>query len=200
MKYTISFQGWDTEVLVDKVSEKMFNHFKENGLNVTDHMCGDMEDELSDEITDGVCCDSKFECDRLYHDFGPNFNGGVTIHVINTETDQEVYSSDLNEYRGGTECEQEVFWENFGHRYVLVGQIYSKGYSAEYVLDLQNDEEFDYTKLTLLYNDIDEHFQIVTGVRYNDVDLECTGELDTKGKGEKWFIIDIETGEQTVED
>ena len=197
MKYLISFQGWESEILANEATEKMFNHFKDNGLDVTDHMCASMEDELSDDITDGINSDTKFECDHLYHDCGPLFSGSVSMHVINTQTDKEIYQCDLDEYDSSAECEKEVYWEDFKTRYVLVGQIHSKGYAAEYSLELKDDEEFDYKNLTLLYTEIDEDFQIITGVRYNDVDLEFTGELDTRGKSEQWFIIDTETGEQT---
>ena len=201
MKYKISFQGWDVEVLMSKSTEKMYRHFKDNGLNVTDHMCGDMEDTLSEDITDGTCEDSKFECDDLYHDFGSLMDGSVTLHVNNSDKDEEVYYCDLNDWTGGFECEQEVYLNDFENaRYVMVGQIYSKGYSAEYLLELPDDEVFDPSKLTLLYHDIDEMYEIVTGVQYNNVDLECTGEMETRGKNERWYIQDTETRETTAEE
>lgn len=201
MKYVISFQGWDVEVLMDEVPEKMYRHFKNNGLNVTDHMCGNMEDELSVEITDGICEDSKFECDNLYHNCGPLMDGTATLHVNNSDKDEQVYECDLDQWTGNTECEQEVYLIDFeSARHVMVGQIYSKGYAAEYILELPDDEAFDPDKLTLLYHDIDEMYEIVTGVRYNNVDLECTGEMDTRGKYERWYIQDTETSETTVEE
>jgi hypothetical protein len=215
MKYVISFQGWDVEVLIDEVSEQMYRHFKDNNLDVTDHMCGSMEDELSEEITDGACFDTKFECDRLYHNCGPIMDESVTMYVNkmhpNRETDpsslevgEEVFKCDLNEIYNtvdvDADCEQEVYLIDFEPRYVMVGQIYSKGYSAEYILELPNDEVFDPSKLVLLYHDIDEMYEIITGVRYNDIDLECTGELSTVGKNERWYIQDTETRETTVEE
>ena len=199
MKYIISFQGWDTEVLMHEVPEKMYNHFKENDLDVSLHMCGTMEDELSDDITDGIHCDSKFECDRLYHNCGPNMDGSVTMHVSKADTDEEVYSCALDEWSGDADCEQDVYLVDFEARYVMVGQIFSKGYAAQYILELEGDELFDTSKLTLMYEDIDEMYQIVTGVRYNNVDLECTGEMDTRGKDERWYIEDTETKERTTE-
>lgn len=199
MKYIISFQGWDTEVLMHEVPEKMYNHFKENDLDVSLHMCGTMEDDLSDDITDGINCDSKFECDRLYHNCGPNMDGSVTMHVAKSDTDEEVYSCSLDEWSGDADCEQDVYLVDFEARYVMVGQIFSKGYAAQYILELTGDELFDVSKLTLLYEDIDEMYQIVTGVRYNNVDLECTGEMDTRGRDERWYIEDTETKERTTE-
>ena len=152
MKYIINFQGWCVEVLLEECSQKMYNHFKDNGLNVTDHMCGDMEDELSFDITDGICFDTKFECDSLYHDFGPLYDGSVTMHVNRSHDDVEVYSSDLNSYNGGAECEQEVSFLDIDSKFILMGKIYNKGYVSEYVLELNDDEPFDHKKLTLLYH------------------------------------------------
>lgn len=199
MKYRISFQGWEAEVMMSEVSEKFYNHFKDNGLDVSLHMCGTMEDELSEDITDGICYDTKFECDTLYHDFGAQMDASVTMHVANFDTDEEVYSCTLDDWHGGFDCEQDVCLLDFEARYVMVGQIFGKGYVSEYVLELKDDEEFDSSKLTLLYHDIDEMYQIVTGVQYNDIDLECTGERDTRGKDERWYIEDTETREQTVQ-
>jgi hypothetical protein len=198
MKYKISFQGWDAEFLISEVPEKMYRHFKDNGLDVTLHMCGTMEDELPDDICDGINYDTKFECDRLYHNCGPQFDGSCSIHVNNSDTDQEVYCCDLDEWEGDSECEQDVLLKNFGPRHIMVGGIYSKGYAAEYNLELKDDEQFDSKKLTLLYDDIDEDIQIITGVRYNNFDLACTGELSTMSKDERWFIEDTETSERTV--
>jgi len=200
MKYKISFQGWDAEFLISEVPEKFYKHFKDNGLDVSLHMCGNMEDELSDEIADGINYDTKFECDRLYHNCGPQI-GACDMYVNNSDTDQEVYHSELDEWGGeiNMECEQELCLLDFEPRYVMVGQIFSKGYAAEYIGELRDDEEFDYKKLTLLYHDIDEMYQIVTGVRYNNVDLECTGEMETKGRDERWYIQDNETRETTVQ-
>jgi hypothetical protein len=199
MKYHINFQGWETEILIDEVPEKLYKHFKDNNLDVSLHMCGTMEDELSDEITDGINCDTKFECDKLYHNCGPNMDGSVTMHVVKVDTDEEVYSVGLDDWNGDFDCEKDVCLLDFEPRYIMIGQIFSKGYAAEYVLELKDDEEFDSSQLTLLYHDIDETHQIVTGVKYNDVDLECTGELDTRGRDERWFIEDTETRERTTD-
>ena len=212
MKYIISFQGWDTEVLMSEVPEKFYRHFKDNNLDVGLHMCGTMEDELSEEITDGINFDTKFECDNLYHNCGPNMDESVTMYVnkmhpnratdpYSTEVGEEVFSCGLDQIFNtvdvDTECEQDVYLIDFDTRYVMVGQIYSKGYSSEYILELPDDEAFDPSKLVLLYHDIDEMYEIITGVRYNNVDLQCTGELSTVGKDERWYIQDTETRETT---
>jgi hypothetical protein len=214
MKYIISFRGWDTEVIMGEVPEKFYRHFKDNDLDVSLHMCGTMEDELSEEITDGINFDTKFDCDNLYHNCGPNMDDNTTMYInkmhpdretnpLSTEDGEEIYSCNLGEIFNtadcDAECEQDVYLIDFDVRYVMVGEIFSKGYSAEYILELPDDEAFDPSKLKLLYHDIDEMYEIVTGVKYNEVDLECTGELSTVGKDERWYIQDTETRETTTD-
>lgn len=204
MKYVISFQGYEVEVIIAKVTEKMFNHFKDNHLNVTDHMCGNMEDELSEEISGGICFDTKFDMDHLYHKCGPIMDESVKMIIINLETEEIVFSCTLDEIHNTVECdakcEQGVYLTDFDARCILVGELYSKGYIGEYVLELKDSESFDPSKLTLLYNDIDENYSIITGVEYNNVDLECTGDLSSIGKVETWYIQDNLTLQKTIEE
>lgn len=199
MNYRIEFHGWGVELIVGSCTEKMYNHFKENDIDVTDHMCGNMEDELSKDIHDGLTEDTKYDNDDLYHNFGPYLNSNTTMRVFN-ENEEEVYSCSM-EYKDGdkwdTECEQEIIVNDFDPEYVIVGQENSKGYQAEYILELKDGEEFDQSKLMILFEDFDESFDIITGLRYNDVDLQCTGDLSTTGKDANWYIQNNETGEQT---
>lgn len=201
MNYRIEFHGWGVELIVGSCTEKMYNHFKENNIDVTDHMCGNMEDELSKDIHEGLTQDTKYDNDDLYHNFGPYLNSNTTMRVFN-ENEEEVYSCSM-EYKDGdkwdTECEQEIIINDFDTEYVMVGQENSKGYQAEYILELKDGEEFDQSKLMILFEDFDESFDIITGLRYNDVDLQCTGDVSTTGKDANWYIQHTETGERTVE-
>lgn len=203
MKHLISFQGYEVEVMINKVTEKMFNHFKDNDLNVTDHMCGNMEDELSEEISDGICYDTKFDMEHLYHKCGPIMDESVKMIVNKSDSEEIIFSCTLDEIHSTVECdakcEQGIYLTDFDARYILVGELYSKGYAGEYVLELEDDHVFDPAKLTLLYNDIDENYSIITGVQYNNIDLECTGDLSTIGKNERWYIQDNVTLEKTIE-
>ena len=200
MMYRIEFHGYGEEIIVGSCTEKMFKHFYDNGIDVTDHMCGNMEDELPEEIHEGMTEDSKYDIDDLYHNFGSYLNSQTTMKIFN-ENEEEVYSTDM-EYKSGdkweTECEQEIVFQDFDPRYIMVGQEFSKGFQGEYIFELKDGEEFDQSKLTILFEDVDECIEIITGVRYNNVDLECTGELSTTGKDSVWYIQDTETGHQTT--
>jgi hypothetical protein len=199
MIYKIQFHGWGVELICGTCSEIMYKHFKENQIDVSDYMSGEMEDELSEDIHQGLTMETKYENDSLYHNFGPLFNSNTTIFIKN-EKDEPIYSSSL-EYKNGDkwydDCEQEFIVNDCEEKYVIVGQEYTKGFQAEYLLHLKDDEEFDQSKLCILYEDFDEDVQIVTGLRYNNVDLECTGESSTTGKSATWFIRDTENNEET---
>lgn len=200
MMYRIEFHGYGEEIIVGSCTEKMFKHFHDNGIDVTDHMCGNMEDELSEEIHEGITEDSKYDIDDLYHNFGSYLSSQTTMKIFN-ENEEEVYSTDM-EYKSGdkweTECEQEIVFKDFDPRYIIVGQEFSKGFQGEYIFELKDGEQFDQSKLTILFEDVDECIEIITGVRYNNVDLECTGELSTTGRDSVWYIQDTETGHQTT--
>jgi len=200
MMYRIEFHGYGEEIIVGSCTEKMFKHFYDNGINATDHMCGNMDDELSEEIHEGLTEDTKYDNDRFYHNFGSYLNDQTTMKIFN-ENEEEVYSTEMD-YKTGdkwdTECEQEIVFRDFDSRYIMVGQEFSKGFQGEYIFELKDGEEFDESKLTILFEDVDECIEIITGVRYNNVDLECTGELSTTGKDAVWYIQDNETGHQTT--
>jgi hypothetical protein len=198
--YRIEFHGHGEEIIVGSCTEKMFKHFYDNGIDATDHMCGNMEDELPEEIHEGLTEDTKYDNDRFYHNFGSYFNDQTIMKIFN-ENEEEVFSTEM-EYniksKWHTECEQEIVFRDFDSRYIMVGQEFSKGFQAEYIFELKDGEEFDPYNLTILFEDVDECIEIITGVRYNNVDLECTGELSTTGKGAVWYIQDNETGHQTT--
>lgn len=199
MKYKIEFHGWGVELIAGECTEKMFKHFKENRIDVSDYMCGNMKDDLSEDIHEGLTPKTKYENDKFYHNFGPYMNSNTTMYVKN-EKDEDIYCSSM-EYKSGdkwlTECEQEFIVNDCDPRYVMIGQEYCKGFQAEYVLELKEEETFDSSKLTILYENFDETIDIITGVRYNEVDLECTGEFSTTGKDAAWFIHDTETDDET---
>jgi hypothetical protein len=198
--YRIEFHGYGEEIIVGSCTEKMFKHFYDNGINATDHMCGNMDDELSEEIHEGLTEDTKYDNDRFYHNFGSYLNDQTTMKIFN-ENEEEVFSTEMD-YKTGdkwdTECEQEIVFSDFDSPYIIVGQEFSKGFQGEYIFELKDGEEFDQSKLTILFEDVDECIEIITGVRYNNVDLECTGEVSTRGKDAVWYIQDTETGHQTT--
>jgi hypothetical protein len=199
MMYRIEFHGYGEEIIVGSCTEKMYKHFKENGIEVTDHMCGNMEDELPEEIHEGLTEETKYDNDEFYHNSAPYFNSDVIMKVFD-ENEVEVFSSSM-EYKTddpwNSECIEETVFSDFDSPYIMIGLEMCKGFLGEYILELKEGENFDPSKLTILFEDVDEMIEIITGLKYNDVDLECTGELSTVGKSGCWFIRDTETNEET---
>jgi len=63
---------------------------------------------------------------------------------------------------------------------------YEKG-SYQGTFELPDDEEFDPAKLVIEVRHIaEESFNIVTGARYGDIDIDMSGDSD--GKGIDWFV------------
>ena len=200
MKYKIRFNGVGSELIVGSCTGKMYRHFRNNGFDVTEHMCGNMKNKIADDITGGACMDTKFECDDLYHHYGPHTDESVTMSVVKegkkSETVLTCTIDSFINYDLAMNCEQEVLFSDLEPQYVIIGQIYSEGFLAEYFLELK-DGEFDPKKLKIMYHDIDEEFQIITGVQYNETTLMETGKLETGGTRESWYIFNTKTREHT---
>jgi hypothetical protein len=169
MMYRIEFHGYGEEIIVGSCTEKMYKHFKENGIDVTDHMCGNMEDELPEEIHEGLTEETKYENDEFYHNSAPYFNSDVIMKVFD-ENEVEVYSSSM-EYKTGdpwnSECIGETVFSDFDSRYLMVGLEMCKGFLGEYILELKEGEKFDPSKLTILFEDVDEMIEIITNGKNN---------------------------------
>ena len=198
MKYKISFEGWGAEIIIGSCSENMFRHFKDNNLDVSDHLFGNMEDELSEEIHEGITEETKYENDKFYHNSGPYLNDTVTI-IVTDENEKDVYESKINNFDKSDfsiECDKEVDLIDFDADYILMGREESKGFQAEYILEI--DDEFDPELLIIIHDCIDEDIDIITRVEYDGIPLESTGELSTTGKGGEWFILDNINNERTT--
>jgi len=198
MKYKITFEGWGAEVIIGSCSEKMFRHFKDNGLDVSDHLFGNMEDELSADIHGGITPETKYENDKFYHNSGPYLNDTVTMFVTD-ENEKDVYEAKIDNFDTSAfsiDCDKEVDLIDFDADYILMGREDSKGFQAEYILEL--DDDFDPELLMVIYETIDEDVDIITGVEYDGLPLKSSGELCTTGKGGSWFILDNINNERTA--
>lgn len=198
MKYKITFEGWGAEVIIGSCSENMFRHFKDNNLDVSDYLFGNMEDELSEEIHEGITEETKYENDKFYHNSGPYLNDTVTMFVTD-ENEKDVYEAKIDNFATSDftiDCDKEIDLIDFDADYILMGREDSKGFQAEYILEI--DDEFDPELLMIIYDCVDEDVDIITGVEYDEIRLESTGELCTTGKGGTWFILDNINNERTT--
>ena len=151
MKYKITFEGWGAEVIIGSCSENMFRHFKDNGLDVSDYLFGNMEDELSEEIHGGITQETKYENDKFYHNSGAYLNDTVTMFVTD-ENENDVHESKMDNFvetAFSIDCEKEIDLIDFDADYIIMGREDSKGFQAEYVLEL--DDEFDPELLMVVY-------------------------------------------------
>jgi hypothetical protein len=196
MKYKISILGWGEELLVGSVPEEGFNHFKNNDLDFADYMNHQMEDDLPVNLREHFTNDLSERYDHMddiVHAYGAYFDD--TSHItVTDENGLEVYSEAVMNFDGkhSEELVDDIDIICNDHRYISIGRIYSKGLHDEFELELAYPEEFDPSKLCVLYNCYDEDIDLICGVKYGDVILESNGELGTTGKGEDWFLRDNE--------
>ena len=198
MKYKITFEGWGAEVIVGSCSENMFRHFKDNNLDVSDYLFGNMQDKLSEEIHEGITEETKYDNDKFYHNSGPYLNDTVTMFVTD-ENEKDVYEAKIDNFATSDftiDCDKEVDLIDFDADYILMGREDSKGFQAEYTLEI--DDEFDPELLMLIYDCVDEDVDIITGVEYDGFPLKSSGGLCTTGKGGSWFILDNINNERTT--
>lgn len=194
MKYKINLTGWGQEYIATNVTEEFFNHFKDNDISFNDYMSGSMEDELPEHLWEVYAEDRRYDLDKIAHASGANYDDSTFINVLNEDGDT-IYSSIVVDYaeeaKHYADIVDDIDIVNCGHRYVVLGSEYSKGFHDEFELELEG-EEFDPSKITILYKAYDEDVEIISGIRYGDVELDSNGELDTRGKGADWFVRDNE--------
>lgn len=194
MKYKINLTGWGQEFISTNVTEEFFNHFKNNGIDFSDYMSGTMEDELPEHLVDVYAEDRRYDLDSIAHASGANYDDSAFINVLN-ENGDTIYSSRVVDYDPEALHTADIVDDldivNCGHRYVVLGSEYSKGFHDEFELELEG-EEFDPAKITILYKAYDEDVEIISGIKYGEVELDSNGELDTRGKGADWYLRDNE--------
>jgi hypothetical protein len=196
MKYKISLLGYGEELLVGSVSEEGFNHFKNNDISFSDYMSDNMEDDLPLNLREHFTNDISERYDHMndiVHAYGAYYDD--TSHI--TVTDENgfvVYDFKVVDIATlhTEDLVEEIDFVCEEPRYISIGRIYSKGLHDEFELELAYPEEFDPSKLCVLYNCYDEDIYLICGVKYGDVMLESNGELGTTGKSEDWFLRDNE--------
>lgn len=188
MKYRIEISGRGGEIVAGRVSTIFYNQFEDEGLDFEEYAYNfDYFDENEDvEIPENIRPfepGEYHECDDLAHAFGSDTEDTfitVTDEEENILLDNASFTSVL---KNGVdqELEDDVYPQDIltdGEAY-FVAQSYEKGlfYSYEVETDM-----FDLNKLAIVTCDVDG-WQLVTGVKYDGIELEDLGEGSTNGKG-----------------
>ena len=195
MKYRIEISGRGGEIVIGKVKREFYDVVEENELDIEDYSVNydffeDNEVEIDEDIRPFEPGD-WYECDNITHNCGPALDD-CYISVLD-ENDIVLYDNLTASafFELGTEYEGE---EIYPQEALEDGDVYYIGQSIEKGLFLAYEVEadsFDPAKLVLNVEDCDG-WELVTGLKYDNVDLDDLGELSTVGKGAEFQLILVE--------
>lgn len=195
VRATVSIQGYGGESYAGTVDRATYDFFKKNKYDLEEY-AGDWDGEWSDRVPEEHQMfppGSAYECDGLWHASGAELSNlnEITVHgddgkeiwshnlgfdeLIKTGvTVEELSSCEIDDLDTGTV----VFWGGQGE----------KGCFFDAELDLR--APFDPKKLTIYYENCDGWY-LITGVHYNDEELDGYGGYSTSGKWSenKWIIV-----------
>lgn len=191
MKYRIEISGRGGEVVIGKVKREFYDLFEGDDaeLDLHDYIWNYdfFEENEGVEIPEDIRpCDPGlwFDCNDIAHEYGVSVDYAfVTI----TQGDEILYDNaevnTLENSEGGLtlESESEVVPDEQledGDAYLGI-QTFEKGFFYSYEFEAVS---FDLSKLTFYVNNIDG-WELISGARYDDQELEDLGELSTEGKG-----------------
>jgi hypothetical protein len=168
MKYKIILGGRGSENYIYKLTSEQYDQVSELDLEEieTDDILPIIQKEDPFD-TDDIICGAYNDSDCLY----------ITIH---DESGQEIWNSDSNGYLN------QDYIDVYNDSDYLVVQDNIKGQFKEYELDLN---EIDPSKLTLIVNTISNQIDVVTGLKYDNVELDPVDYGDYWSKGLYFHLI-----------
>lgn len=190
--YRVSLTGYGGEIVIGSVARETYEYFRDNEIDVEEYAGGGWdweEDEDHPEIPEEhrfVEPGNYYDCDDVAHESGCEFSDHNYI-TITDENGNEVLSCRLSydelekhgievEYSDEYMCSDRSDTEN---TVGFIGQSVEKGTFFDGDLDLT--APLDLTKLKIYVSDL-EGWELISGVTYNDEDIEGMDGYDTRGK------------------
>lgn len=196
MKYRIEISGRGGEIVLGKVNREFYDLIEENGLDI-DQYAWDSEffEENDVEIDESIRPFEPgdwYECDNITHNCGPDTDFAyMTVLDENGDIIHDALPYDsLFDLGADSELSEEIYPQQSleeGEVYFL-GQSIEKGLFLVYEVEA---ESFDLAKLMFITTDCDG-WELITGIRYDGIDLDDLGELSTTGKGSEFQLILVE--------
>lgn len=210
IKARLLVQGYGGECYIGSVDREDYEVFKEKRVDL-EQFLGDWDNELFKDIPEKnrfIEPGQAYECDNLFHGSGASMDDGSYITVMNDETNEDIYTTNLDishlEDQGiEVDCGDDFDSDELDNGTVIFwGGQGEKGcfFDAELTLT----RPFDPKLLKLTYGNGDG-WRLLTGVEYDGVELEGYDGYSTTGKwGENKFHIvgdeEVYQGEERDED
>ncbi len=209
IKARLLVQGYGGECYIGSVDREDYEFFKAKRIDLEQYL-SDWDSEMFTDIPAErrfVEPGQAYECDNLFHASGASMDDGSWITVMNDETNEDIYTTNLDishlEDQGievdcseGFESDElddgtVIFWGGQGEKGCF--------FDAELTLT----RPFDPKLLKLTYGNGDG-WRLLTGVEYDGVELEGYDGYSTTGKwGENKFHIvgdeEVYKGEERAE-
>lgn len=196
MKYRIELGGRGGEVVLGTVKREFYDLIEENEVDIEDYVSDwDFFEENDVEIPEEVRPFEPgdwYDCDDLAHSCGPSVDD-CYISVLD-EDDNVIYDALTLDAFFDMGADMEQSEEIYPQETLEDGDVYFIGQSIEkglfQVYEVES-ESFDPAKLIFTTADCDG-WELITGVKYDNVDLDDLGELSTVGKGAEFQLILVE--------
>jgi len=203
VKFKIEIFGRGGEIVIGRVKREFYDLMENGDIDIYDYAANTDYDEDNQEEELNVPEEFRpfepgmwHECDDLAHECGAEvINAFVTVY---DPFDAVVVDSvDVNELvnQGASIIEEERINIDRaladGDTYFL-GQSFEKGSFSCYEFE---DNEFDPAKLTFITADING-WELVTGILYNEVELEDLGEMSTTCKETEFSVGIVEKDDE----
>lgn len=195
IKVRLLVQGYGGECYIGSVDREDYEVFKAKRVDL-EQFLGDWDNELFRDIPEKnrfIEPGQAYECDNLFHGSGATMDDGSYITVMNDETNEDIYTTNLDishlEDQGiEVDCGDEFDSDELDNGTVIFwGGQGEKGcfFDAELTLT----QPFDPKLLRITYGNGDG-WRLLTGVEYDGVELEGYDGYSTTGKwGEHKFWI-----------
>ena len=189
--FRIDLTGYGGEIVLGSIDVEKHEYFLENGIDY-DEYANDWDNELQvPEDMQPFEPGGWHDCDHIAHESGVEMSDLCQITVTD-ESGDVVWQSSLDpavlEQSGvSAYCGEERYVndEDIGTP-VFMGQSVEKG--TFFSGDIQLTTDFDCTKLTLYYSDI-EGWQLCSSVEYDGLEVEGYDGYSTTGKSMEMKVI-----------
>ena len=180
-------QGYGGECYIGSVSRETYEFFKSRKIDL-EQFVSDWDGEFFQDVPSEhkfVEPGNAYDCDNLFHASGATMDSGSYITVLNDETNEDIFETDLSndsldEHGIEVECGEDfesadldtgsvIFWGGQGEKGCF--------FDAEFTLT----RPFDPKLLKITYANGDDWY-LVTGVEYDGVELEGYDGYSTTGK------------------
>lgn len=190
--YNIRGHHYGGEVTIGQVTQEFYDYWVETDEDTfSEYILGEWEDTEDEDIPEMTSAGNQYwhDLDDILHFYGSYANSHLTLIDTDTEEEKEISHQFLWSREGGFFDEEEPDWDNLykdltKEDYVPVVACMSeeKGWTSTWVLELEEDEEFDEKKLSA--GILETNFgEFVEKLYYDGKVLEEDDGGSTNGKG-----------------